>query len=738
MSRLVCLKTRERWLPVLLILLLLLLASSGRLHAQQPEREWVLDSTLQLLLSLRDEAALPPRLQSIVRSEKAAVAILFAQASALGDERLLRMEQELGIEFDRQDGRLIEQGRVRGAWAPWSSLADLARWPGVERVDSLWKPAVAPCLDLSVHETGAWDLWTLTDQGGWPVTGRGVTIAVFDYGVDVFHPDFWRVDGGSYPWLDVNGNSAFDAGVDAVDLDRDGWTAPGELLNLLDSTSDSADPVTATGDGRFHPAWDWLYNDANRNGQRDYGSGAGYGELNPTYGERLFHLDDTNHNAVVDVGESLLALGTNKVVKFVDGSGREYVRGTDLIDTPGDVAEGGHGTHVCSITSGGAAEGRRFAGMAPDSSLLVHEWLTTQGDNAFTQYTAWAAQNGADVMLYEYGSWVQEFLDGSSALEQTLNTYANQGIVQVAPAGNLGRSQKHAHLLLSRTRPEDVRLLVPMAYGIREAYLTLLWQGAVDALNLRLTTPNGESAVLPPAPADITLAGHTIRIRRDHSVRNTSRLDLTVLRQGLPIGDGVWTFRLQTDQLQIINVNAYTSDEFVQWEGGIAFLDRVDSMYTVTSPGTADSAITVASYASRSTGGDTAGSLSPFSGQGPRIDGEPVVDLAAPGHYDNVACASSKDLPGALLGQYNWFGGTSASAPHAAGAVALMLQYTPELSPAQVKSRLQATARKDSFTGSVYSQAWGHGKLDVAVALGAPERPTPTPRARALIPVIVR
>ncbi|MFB6350496.1 MAG: S8 family serine peptidase, partial [Bradymonadaceae bacterium] len=62
------------------------------------------------------------------------------------------------------------------------------------------------------------------------------------------------------------------------------------------------------------------------------------------------------------------------------------------------------------------------------------------------------------------------------------------------------------------------------------------------------------------------------------------------------------------------------------------------------------------------------GDLRPFSGRGPRIDGAPVIDIAAP---DNpfVPIAATPRVVNAGWGR-NWihlFGGTSDAAPHVAG-----------------------------------------------------------------------
>jgi subtilisin family serine protease len=235
-------------------------------------------------------------------------------------------------------------------------------------------------------------------------------------------------------------------------------------------------------------------------------------------------------------------------------------------------------------------------------------------------------------------------------------------------------------------------------------------------------------------PAD----GHPVLSSYDRSVRGTSRFDIMVDRGGTPLAEGSWTLRLRNNLSYGLNVNAFVSDPEHDWSGGVIFLDAVDSFSTVTAPATADSALAVASYSTRGRGGDPPGVLSPFSGMGPRIDGEPVLDIAAPGHYADIACASSKNVAGAALGQYAWFGGTSAAAAHVAGAVALLRQAHPYAAPADIAHWLQLTARQDTNTGIVPNENWGWGKLDVAAAVAALPTPTATPPFRIFLPVLLR
>ena len=118
-----------------------------------------------------------------------------------------------------------------------------------------------------------------------------------------------------------------------------------------------------------------------------------------------------------------------------------------------------------------------------------------------------------------------------------------------------------------------------------------------------------------------------------------------------------------------------------------------------------------------------------FSSPGPTRDGRLKPEIVAPG----VALSSmSRD---AFFGgderivspdsAHVLEAGTSMSAPHVTGAVALMLSVYHNLTPEQAIDALQRGARRDAFTGRPFTgdpntspnASWGFGKLDVAAAV---------------------
>ena len=70
--------------------------------------------------------------------------------------------------------------------------------------------------------------------------------------------------------------------------------------------------------------------------------------------------------------------------------------------------------------------------------------------------------------------------------------------------------------------------------------------------------------------------------------------------------------------------------------------------------------------------------------------------------------------------------GTSASAPYAAGVIALIFQKNPKLDASHIRAILANSASADKFTGSVPNSDWGYGKINIKAALDA----TPLPKGK--------
>jgi serine protease AprX len=230
----------------------------------------------------------------------------------------------------------------------------------------------------------------------------------------------------------------------------------------------------------------------------------------------------------------------------------------------------------------------------------------------------------------------------------------------------------------------------------------------------------------------------------------------------------------KTYNIRVINLSvgrpvfeSYTQDPLCQaveaaWQAGIVVVvaagnDGRDNSVgeqgygTITVPGNDPFVITVGAMKTEGTPTRTDDLIASYSSKGPSaIDHVVKPDIVAPGNLTvsllaDINATLPTSEPSSLIPNtyydsagdgspstiYYTLSGTSMAAPVVSGAVALMLQQDPSLTPDQVKARLMRTAYKtfpassqatDPTTGIVYSSYYdiftiGAGYLDIGAAL---------------------
>jgi len=137
----------------------------------------------------------------------------------------------------------------------------------------------------------------------------------------------------------------------------------------------------------------------------------------------------------------------------------------------------------------------------------------------------------------------------------------------------------------------------------------------------------------------------------------------------------------------------------------------------ITSPAAADKVIAVGATDDHNTVTRDDDTVAGYSNKGPRDndgDSDPYDELKP----DVVAPGSNIMAPRAdSYGAFVAMSGTSMATPHVSGVVALMLEANPDLTPAQVKSILQASAEArgtpyNPTLSDKYNGAWGYGIVD--------------------------
>ncbi len=593
----------------------------------------------------------------------------------------------LGLRFVEGENGPLGSRSVFAVTVPWAALPLLLEDPSIARLEAAWRPGAPPPLFRSRPQIETEAAWLVEDGGGVPLSGAGVTICDIDTGVWYYQHNFFQLSEDRFDWLDEDGSGGLSPG-DAVDLDDDGFADQDEDIDFIEASD-----LNQYGNGiGFDADFDWLYNDSDSDGQRDYGPPA-YGENDPCYGERLFLADDANANGQLDPGEGLMALGASKIRAIYNKDGSVYHRGVDLLQSEADGW--GHGTQVTGIFGGGWPGRHAMTGIAPGVESL-HVDYDFADEPPFLMPIeaglAWAVAEGADIVLIEDGEWVWEYMDGSSNLEIMMNELAaDEGVIFIVPAGNLATGHMHGEFV-----GNDVVL---DAIGSQVAWPSFLWTDA-NKPELTLTPPGGSPFVAPDDGTTIVEQGYEIYGLIAISDRGTRRYDLRFARQDGGNLTGAWDFHFSIP----LHMHAYFGDNISGWYS-LSSWDAETMQHTVTWPATADSAISVAAY-----NPDGDGDINGYSGWGPRIDGRPDVDIAAPG--STVYSCSPWSL-----GQYGAFGGTSSAGPHVAGAAALLRQLIPGLDNGLCRVLLRAGAGQDGYTGD--ADRWGAGKLRIAAAIAA-------------------
>ncbi|MBU0596340.1 S8 family serine peptidase [Candidatus Bipolaricaulota bacterium] len=421
--------------------------------------------------------------------------------------------------------------------------------------------------------------------------------------------------------------------------------------------------------------------------------------LDQTWG--LFGVEYTRQQI-----ESDLAQG------FGPGQGQVHQSDTD-----------GHGTHVMSIAAGdGSSSSDGFVGVAPEAWLIAVKtsFFTSDIIQAVRYVFDLADSLGLPAVVNLSLGGHEGPHDGTSLFEQGLDQLAaGPGHIIVVSAGNEGDQAIHASGTL--LGGSSTFVVDPHDWEIELS----LWYPGSSRFTITVSPPTDLPVIVPygfDSGFAYTTDG-TVRIDNASAGRNPNNNDNEAFIHLSNLTAGDWTVTV-SDEGGGGRFDAWIIDGDGMIAGG-------DSTSTIDEPGNANEVVTVGSFNSKATWPSVSGQqdysleypvggLSSFSSRGPTRDGRTKPDVCAPGAWICAALSSDGLWQGFLAhpdGVHTMEVGTSMAAPHVAGAVTLMLSRDPGLTSGEVQQILRSTARRDAFTGSVPSQRWGWGKLDVAAAL---------------------
>jgi subtilisin family serine protease len=273
-------------------------------------------------------------------------------------------------------------------------------------------------------------------------------------------------------------------------------------------------------------------------------------------------------------------------------------------------------------------------------------------------------------------------------------------------------------------------LLLPFRIGESNAQYIEVWIPRGDEVDIDIETPD---KTLYKPDGNVYTTQHGI-LFADY-LRNELNRDLNLaikITNGHP--EDPWAIRLRP--LGILHGEVHAWAETSSLRTSFNLFSASSSNCTVCMPATEERALTVGSLISRSQLVEATdkeeeppylipGEVSPFSSLGPTRSGLQKPDVVAPGQYVTAALAAGSKFeiePGLEInrrgdGRYITLQGTSMAAPFVAGAVALLLEREPMLTPEEIRRRLYATAVRDKNTGRVWNPEFGSGKLDVRALL---------------------
>lgn len=567
-----------------------------------------------------------------------------------------------------EKARSLHWSRVVGDYytvsVPVDQLEELGEAPEVEYVTA--GHGLQPALDSSVPEIHA-------DQahiGPPPTTGAGVIVGIIDFGFDFTLDDFRNSDGSSrvaFYWNQVLNNtggqptpSGFAYGVEYDRTILDQALASSQPFELVRNSNTEANPQPLA------------------HGTHVAGIATGNGRSN-----------DADHPAGIQLG-----VAPESTIVFVQPSSNDVT--TSFTDS----------VHVA------------------DAISYIFQKADELGMPCVINMSL--GQNG--------GSH-----DGESVVERAIDRLLEQpGRAMVVAAGNEHVWRGHA----SGNLTENVERVLSWGVGgsmsvgggttgagtDRTHNEMEVWLSSRDALEVQVTSPEG-LITEPLVPGDTAVfqfpTGEQVFIDyvRFSILNGDSQIYVEIIPEpvvgGIPnITSGTWEVILRGTSITDGHFDAWIErDARIR---GNNFADQsffvgadFDPVMTLGTPATSRRSVAVANY------DHVTQAISASSSRGRTRDGRAKPDVAAPG--TNIISSGSMGghvVAGSQIPVRVAMSGTSMSAPHVAGVVALMLEANPTLTADQIQKVVIASGRPPAgSTASNFSSEFGYGRVDALQAV---------------------
>ncbi len=392
-----------------------------------------------------------------------------------------------------------------------------------------------------------------------------------------------------------------------------------------------------------------------------------------------------------------------------------------LVPTTDEI---GHGTMVAGIAAGREVPESGFYGVAPDSELVVVKlkqakrylrefFIIPEGVPCYQENDIMfaldyimrvAIQLGRPMAVCFALGTSQGAHDGRGTLSSYLSLMAdNTGFGFLVAAGNEGNARRHFY---GRIDPSTGRETVELFIGENEPGFSMeIWGDSPGVYSVDIQTPSGEYVpqIIPRLDEnrDITFIFEQTEISVDYQIIESQSGDQLILIRLRNPSSGIWRFNvygrgaLSTGFHAWLPMDGFISDN--------TYFVRSDPYTTILSLGNALVPITVTAYNIEDD------SLYLNASRGYTRTGVVKPEIAAPGV--NILAPTPDQGFAAVTG-------TSASAAHATGVAAMLLEWAivrgnqPGLNTVDMKIFMIRGARRE-LDIQYPNRDWGYGILDV-------------------------
>lgn len=383
----------------------------------------------------------------------------------------------------------------------------------------------------------------------------------------------------------------------------------------------------------------------------------------------------------------------------------------------------GHGTAIASIIAGKESAGDSFAGVVPDSEIVVvklKEAKRNLHDIFFISEDAVCYQESDILLGLRYLITISQQLkrplaicvalgtsqsghDGHGATTSYLDFLSRISRIGIAiPAGNEGNAQRHYFGNASSSlRYEEFELRVDEKDKL---FWMEIWPDPLARLAVEIITPTGESTKYIYPSKDNCVENNFIYSKSVVWVNNITieeetgnQLILVRFRDPIP---GVWRFRVDNIEEEAFSFNVWLPNgELISKD---TYFLNPDPNTTITESGNGKNLLTVTAY------NQETDSILLQSGRGYTRSGVIKPDIAAPGY--NLSCALPNNRYGTLTG-------TGAAAAHTVGIIAMILEWAvvrgnyTSITGSNINTLIIRGARRKDIL--VYpNNIWGYGEID--------------------------